>query len=234
MREGASALLTLALGLATGIPAAAHENQSETLPPEPERLYELPAPGSYELPVIDRVAEHLLLDSRGERVPLLGLGQGQVAFVSFVYSSCAQASGCPLALAVLQRFDRELARRPGLMGRVRLVTVSFDPQHDGPQKMAELRRHLAPRGDWRFLTATSQAEIAPVLEDYGQDVRWLARGDEDVPLARHVLRVFLVDAQRAVRNVYSAGFLDAGLLRNDAATALGVADASPEPRRAEP
>ena len=42
----------------------------------------------------------------------------------------------------------------------------------------------------------------------------------------HVLKVFLVDAQGAVRNVYSAGFLDAEILRNDAATVLGLAPAS--------
>jgi hypothetical protein len=39
---------------------------------------------------------------------------------------------------------------------------------------------------------------------------------------QHVLKVFLVDDQRAVRNVYSAGLLDHRLLLRDVETLLGV------------
>ena len=89
--------------------------------------------------------------------------------------------------------------------------------------MAEFRRHFAPDGRWRFLTAPSEAEIAPVLGDYGQDVR-PPLGDEQEAGGRlsHVLKVFLVDGDRRVRNIYSAGFLDVRILLHDAATVLGV------------
>lgn len=197
--------------------AGGHEGEEERA----ARLFEPPPAGSYELPVIDRVAEHWLLDPDGERRPLLGLRPGQVGIVSFVAGSCADA--CPLAFAVLQRLDRELARLPGLGNRVRLVTVSFDPVRDSPARMGEFQRQLAPAADWRFLTAADLAQIEPVLEDFGQDV---LRSAGDSRLVDHVLKVFLVDAQRCVRNVYSAGFLDAEILRNDAATVLGVAPAS--------
>ncbi|MEN8183054.1 MAG: SCO family protein [Myxococcota bacterium] len=198
--------------------ASAHEAESG---PTSERLFEPPAAGSYELPVIDRVREHWLLDPDGARSPVLGLGPGQVAFVSFVFGSCGEA--CPLALATLQRLDRELARLPGLAWRVRLVTVSFDPARDDPARMAEFRGHLAPRGDWRFLTAAAPAGIDPVLHDFGQDV---LRGGFDERVVGHVLRVFLVDAEGGVRNVYSAGFLDVEILRNDAATVLQLPPSS--------
>lgn len=39
---------------------------------------------------------------------------------------------------------------------------------------------------------------------------------------RHVLKVFLVDASGAVRNVYSTGLLDRRLLVNDVRTVLGL------------
>ena len=37
---------------------------------------------------------------------------------------------------------------------------------------------------------------------------------------RHVLKVFLVDANRDVRNIYSAGFLDTRLILADIETVL--------------
>jgi cytochrome c peroxidase len=190
-------------------------------------LYEPPAPGSYELPAISRVDEHRLLDPAGERVPMLGLAPGQVALVSFVYRACADAEGCPLALAILQRIDSELAKEPALAARVRLVTASFDPEHDRPERMGELRDALHPRGDWRFLTGADAADVAPVLRDYGQDALALVDASgQPTGVVRHVLKVFLVDHAGAVRNIYSTGLFDTQLVLNDLRTVVGEASAA--------
>jgi cytochrome c peroxidase len=159
------------------------------------------------------VADRALLASDGAPEPLLGLAPREAALVSFVYLHCPDA--CPLGTATLQQVDRRLAESPDLAGRVRLVTVSFDPVRDTPERMAALRRSLAPRGRWRFLTAASPAAIDPVLVDFGQDV---LRADDRV--ASHVMKVFLVDGERRIRNVYSAGFLDERILVNDLLTVL--------------
>ena len=212
MRRGASAALAACLTLAAGA-ATAHEP-----PPAPSLLYELPPPGSYELPVIQRVSEHWLVDSTGQRAPLLGIAEGEAALISFVYGRCHQA--CPLALAVLQRVDRLLADTPPLAGRVRLVTVSFDPEADSPERMAEVRANLGPKGRWDFLTAPDAGALGPVLADFGQ--RLVARPDLAPDAIQHVLKIFLVDAGGDVRNIYSSGLLEPLLLRNDAATVLGV------------
>jgi cytochrome oxidase Cu insertion factor (SCO1/SenC/PrrC family) len=213
-----------ALALLLAVPdAAAHEAGGGGADPTglPELLYELPAAGSYELPVIDRVSEHELVASDGERAPLLDVPREGCAIVSFVYLSCTDATGCPLALATLQRADRAFARRRDLAGRVRLVTVSFDPERDGPAQMANLRQHMAPKADWRFLTAASRPELHPVLQDYGQDaVPLLTAEGTDTGLMRHVTKVFLVDASGGVRNVYSTGFLDHRILLRDVETLL--------------
>jgi cytochrome oxidase Cu insertion factor (SCO1/SenC/PrrC family) len=209
---------TRAVVLALAACAAAGAAETGGAPP---LLYELPAAGSYELPVIDRVREHRLLDSGGELEPLLGLPEGSCALVAFVYLHCTDPNGCPLALASLQQTDRAIAARDDLRGRVRLVTVSFDPARDGPEAMQGLRRNMAPRGDWRFLTAASQAELEPVLADYGQDaVPVLTGGGHDTGLMRHVAKVFLVDSDGGVRNIYSSGFLDHRLLLRDVETLL--------------
>jgi cytochrome oxidase Cu insertion factor (SCO1/SenC/PrrC family) len=204
-----------ALWVGVAAPVAAHEA------PPARATFTLPAPGSYELPAISRVREFTLLDERGAPAPLLGLEMGQVAVVAFVFTRCPDGGGCPLALATLQRLDRTLAADPSLRSRVRLATVSFDPEHDTPARMAALRERLRPGADWRFLTAADRAALAPVLAAYGQDALPLVdASSESLGLFRHVLKVFLVDASGAVRNVYSAGFLSPELLLVDARTVL--------------
>jgi cytochrome oxidase Cu insertion factor (SCO1/SenC/PrrC family) len=185
-------------------------------------LYQLPEPGNYELPVIDRVGHHELLSASGERVPLLDLGSGSCAVVSFVYASCPDAGGCPLVLASLRRLDRTLASNRDLASRVRVVTVSFDPENDTPERLAILRDHLKPMGEWRFLTAESDREIRPVLDDFGQDALRLVAAEDGKSLGviRHIAKVFLVDSDLAIRNIYSSGFLDHDILLRDIETLL--------------
>jgi cytochrome oxidase Cu insertion factor (SCO1/SenC/PrrC family) len=139
--------------------------------------------------------------------------------VSFVYLSCTDA--CPMATAVLQRVDQVVAGDPRLAGRVALVTVSFDPLRDTPEKMAAFQTRAAPRGRWRFLTAKAPAALAPVLAEFGQD-RLAAPGEgEGAAVVGHTLKVFLLDGEGRIRNVYSTGFLDARVLVNDLLTVLG-------------
>jgi cytochrome oxidase Cu insertion factor (SCO1/SenC/PrrC family) len=179
--------------------------------------FEAPAAGSYELPPITRVGEHALLDEAGAPAKLLAWEAGEAALVSFVYLSCPDS--CPTATATFAALDAKLAERPALARRVRLVTVSFDPARDTPERMAALRRALAPRGRWRFATAASEDALEPVLDDFGQDAA-PREGDSPERIA-HVLKVFLVDGEGQVRNVYSAGFLDVRLLLADLETVLG-------------
>ncbi len=216
MRRAALAATTLAVLAATA--AAANPEH------EPVRAggfrFEPPPPGSYELPPIDRVSEHALVGSDGAPAPLLGLGPGECALVSFVYLSCAEA--CPLSTATLHHLDRVLGEDAELARRVQLVTVSFDPARDTPQKMAALERSLAPKGRWRFLTSNGPDALAAVLADFGQDAVWIPAGGEAAApeRLRHVLKVFLVDEHRDIRNIYSTGLLDPRLVMNDLRTVL--------------
>ena len=200
---------------------AAHE--AETPPGETSYRFEAPPPGSYELPPIDHVSEHELLAEDGNPTPLLDLAPSEAALVSFVYLSCGEA--CPLATATLHRIDRLLADDAELAPHVQLVTVSFDPARDTPERMRDLAERLHPSGRWRFLTAPDRAALEPVLADFGQDAVWIP-GPEQAKAPdrlRHVLKVFLVDGERRVRNIYSTGLLDVRLVLNDLRTVLGEA-----------
>ena len=217
--------MALLVGIGMPFAPAAHESTGATSDAAPR--FEAPPPGSYELPPIDRVHEHQLTGSDGAPAPLLGLARDEVALVSFVYLSCGEA--CPLATATLHRIDRELAGDPELAAHVTLVTVSFDPARDTPARMRELETSLAPKGRWRFLTSANRAALEPVLEDFGQDAVWIPGPEtaEAPDRLRHVLKVFLVDAQRRVRNIYSTGLMDIRLVLNDVRTLLAEAEGNP-------
>jgi cytochrome oxidase Cu insertion factor (SCO1/SenC/PrrC family) len=181
--------------------------------------YTAPAPGSYRLPVIDDVADHPLLDERGEPATLYGLKRDRLALVAFVYTTCVEAAGCPVSMAVLHRVDRALAGDRDLARRATLVTISFDPERDVPARMATVRALHEPQTDWRFATTAGARELDPLLDDFGQQVAALRYTDgRPTGLFRHVLKVFLVDTKNRIRNVYSVGFLDPTLVLNDLRT----------------
>jgi cytochrome oxidase Cu insertion factor (SCO1/SenC/PrrC family) len=183
--------------------------------------YAPPPPGSYRLPPIDDVTDHPLVDSDGRRTTLYALTRGRVAVVAFVYTTCADATGCPVSLGVLHHLDGAVAADPTLRDRVVLVSLSFDPVRDTPARLAAARGLHEPRTRWPFATAPDEAALAPLLADFGQPVAKLRFPDGSwTGLYRHVLKVFLLDTRHRVRNVYSTGFLHPQLILNDIRTVL--------------
>jgi cytochrome c peroxidase len=181
--------------------------------------YDPPPPGSYTLPVIAHVGDHAVVDSDGHSTTLASLKGERLAVVAFVYTTCSEAAGCPLAEAIMQRLDRRLGADRVLAGRVRLLTISFDPERDTPARMAVIRRAFAPQTDWAFLTTHDGAQLAPILDDFGQPVAKLYYDDGTwTGLYRHVLKVFLLDDQNRVRNIYSTGLMSPELVMNDLQT----------------
>ena len=152
-----------------------------------------------------------LFDLMGDRFVLL----------SFVYTRCTDVNGCPLAKAVFHLVRSRLKERPDLAAAARLVSVSFDPDNDTPEVM----RAYGPASDdgveWLFLTTRGRADLQPILDGYGQHTlrEYDHNGDYTGEFA-HLLRVFLIDRDRRVRNIYSTGFLHPDILMNDLETLL--------------
>jgi hypothetical protein len=69
--------------------------------------------------------------------------------------------------------------------------------------------------------------VDPLLADFGQRIDKLRRADGSWSgLFRHVLKVFLVDDARRVRNIYSVGALHAEMVLNDVRTVLATGEPS--------
>ena len=88
--------------------------------------YAAPAAGSYRLPVMGSAADGQVLESNGSATSLSALIKGRVVLLSFIYTSCDDAGGCPMATMVLHQVQAALLKHPALKARVRLVTLSFE------------------------------------------------------------------------------------------------------------
>jgi cytochrome oxidase Cu insertion factor (SCO1/SenC/PrrC family) len=189
-----------------------------------------PVPGSYALPPIKTAADGRVLDSDGTPHRLHDLLRGKVTLLSFVYTRCADPFGCPLATGALFDLFDASATDPPLRRGLQLLSLSFDPAHDPPARMADYgAAALAQAGEgrcsWRFLTTASEAELAPILDGYGQGIdRRLAH--EPGSTINHLLRVYLIDPSLRVRNIYGVEFLDPRLLLADVRTLLLEHDAN--------
>ncbi len=182
--------------------------------------YEPPPAGSYQLPPLGTAADGKVLNDTGEQLTLYDLYGDKLVLLGFIYTHCSDINGCPLASYVMKKVQTRLAEDTSLAPAVRLISLSFDPEQDTPAALVDYARHFRVAGsDWQFLTTASESELQPILEGYNQ---WRRReydqqGNSTGSMS-HILRVFLIDRQRRIRNIYSTGFLDADTVFNDLET----------------
>jgi cytochrome oxidase Cu insertion factor (SCO1/SenC/PrrC family) len=185
--------------------------------------YDVPAPGSYTLPVVKPAADGDVLDSKGQPLRLRELTRGRITVMSFIYTRCASARACPYATGVLKELHQASSEQPALAKGMRLISMSFDPGVDTPERMAAYAALAEDRpwtAEWRFLTTRSQAELQPILDSYGQAVDKKRNPFDPTGPLNHTLRVFLIDHHGNIRNIYSSGTLDARLVLADVRTLL--------------
>jgi protein SCO1/2 len=196
------------------------------------RDYEAPKPGTYRLPVLKQAADGGVLDATGKDARLGELTKGRVTVMSFIYTRCSDATACPYATGILNELHQLSTRDAELERGMRLISMSFDPVADTPQRMAEYaqvmtgRKHGAP---WSFLTTASPATLEPILKAYDQAVSVKKNASDPAGPLNHTLRVYLIDREGRIRNIYSSGTLDLRLVLADVRTLLLESPASSQP-----
>ena len=222
-------LLAVALGAVAPVawPAA-----DPTQPHAPQMQFVPPAAGSYQLQRIQRVPNGRLLDAQGRLIPLRTVTHGKVTLLTFFYTYCTDAWGCPFAYTLMQGLRERLLAQPRDSDRVRFVSISFDPTHDTPEALRLYAGGLKHDGrvPWHFLTARSTAELLPLLDDFGQDVR-IERDQIGRPLRtiNHMLKLFLIDRAGMVREIYALDYLHPDMMLNDIQTLLLEEEAATVP-----
>ena len=216
----ASLLMMLAKGFST---EPETPQQNVVLAPGYGSLaFSAPEAGTYSLPVLGKASNGQVLDSDGNEYSLTRLMQDRVVLLSFIFSTCNDINGCPLATSVLHRVNSRLNKEPQLVDQVRLLTLSFNPEFDTPEVMKHYGNGLQTgKLDWRFLTTRSEQQLRPILKNYNQSTqKEYDKNGQFTGTFSHILRVYLIDRQSHLRNIYSVSFLHPDTLVNDIKTLL--------------
>jgi cytochrome oxidase Cu insertion factor (SCO1/SenC/PrrC family) len=212
-------LAALLAWLACAAPALAHQAA-----PLPALEFEPPAPGTYTLHRIMAAPDGEVLGVDGRPRQLSRFTRERITLLGFIYTTCVDPEGCPLAYRVFDALKESIGARPALRDQVQLVTLSFDPARDTPTVMQRYAGSRVKEDDsgvrWYFLTTRSARELMPLVEGFGQDVRWTVDRSSGQPRRElsHVLKVFLIDRAGFVREIYSSTFLHPQTVLNDIET----------------
>lgn len=169
---------------------------------------ELLAPG-------DSVPDTILIDQNDKPIALKDFA-GSAAAITFIYTRCPLPQYCPLMDRRFAEVQELVAADAAVNGRIRLLSVSFDPKFD---RAAVLRRHAAtvqadPRV-WTFATA-EEAVVDRFAARFGVNV---IRESNDT--ITHNLRTAVIDASGRVTALLDSNAWMAADLVRELKAALG-------------
>lgn len=157
----------------------------------------------------DAVPSTPLIDQADESMSLEDL-RGSAAAVSFIYTRCPLPQFCPMIDRRFAEVQKIAADDPSLAGRIKLLSISFDPEFD---RADVLRAHAKKTGAdpqvWRFATA-DKAVVDRMAAEFGINV--IREQDGTIT---HNLRTAVIDPSGRV----------AAILDNNAWTTGELADA---------
>jgi protein SCO1/2 len=93
----------------------------------PAVLYHVPAKG-------DAVPDFKLHNQDG-RIIHLNQFRGRDLLITFIYTRCPLPNFCPLVTRNFAVINKQLESDPALKGKAQLLCVSFDPEHDTPERL---------------------------------------------------------------------------------------------------
>lgn len=93
----------------------------------PAVSYHVPSPG-------DAVPDFKLRNQDGRPIHI-GQFRGKALLVTFIYTRCPSPNFCPFVTHHFAVIDKQLAANPALYAGTHLICVSFDPDHDTPQRL---------------------------------------------------------------------------------------------------
>ena len=217
-----SSLMFLCVVHAMALAGHGHETVSDVPPTvvlaPGYRALSYPAPqvGSYSLPSISDAFDAPYLSSLGLEGTLHDLMDGKVTILSFIYTKCEDVNGCPLAAFVMSQIQKQVKQTES----VQFISYSFDIKNDTPKVLENYAQSFRNDGaKWDFLTAPNSERLENLLKQYNQTVQI-----SDGQIYSHMLRVFLIDSKKRIRNIYSTAFLHADTITNDIETLLKEED----------
>jgi protein SCO1/2 len=93
----------------------------------PAVTYHVPTPG-------DVVPDFKLRNQDGRPIRLSQF-KGKALLITFIYTRCPRPDFCPRVTRNFAEVNKQLATNPSMYAKTHLLCVSFDPEHDTPERL---------------------------------------------------------------------------------------------------
>ena len=141
---------------------------------------------------------------------------GDAGVVTFIYTRCPLPNFCPLMDQRFAEIQKTAVGDPSLRGRVRLLSVSFDPDVDTPAVLAAHATRVGAGPSWRFATAPADT-VDRFAAAFGVNV--IREADRTIT---HNLRTAVIGPDGTVVAAYSGNEWTAAALVADLRRALAA------------
>lgn len=160
----------------------------------PTSMYHVPTPG-------DAVPEFALRNQDGRAIKLSQF-RGEELLITFIYTRCPMPNFCPLVTRNFANIEKQLATEPALYAKTHLLSISFDPSYDTPERLkaygagyigGDAKKTFA---HWDFAVATK-----PVMAEMAKffDIGLTDAGDGTI---NHTLSTTLISRDGKVVRFY--------------------------------
>jgi len=157
-----------------------------------------PGPRAREPEPGDAMPDVALVDQDGRPLRLADL-RGKAVAVTFVFTRCPMPDFCPLLMTKFAAAQALLLEQPALAARTRLLTISFDTEHDTPEVLRAFGKPLQktnpPFKYWSLATGREEAVRAlggALGLDYVEESRSFT----------HNLRTAVLDPEGKLRRLF--------------------------------
>ncbi len=153
-----------------------------------------------------------LIDQTGKEINLSSL-KGKPVLVDFIYTSCP--GPCLTLTGRMNAIAQQLG--PALGTKFTLLSVSIDPEHDGPNQLRQyVDEHGVNRSGWYFLTGRP-SDVDALLSAFK-----LHREREDDGSVSHVVGVFLLAPDGKELREYNGEIIKPDVVAADLRKALSA------------
>ena len=121
--------------------------------------------------------------------------------------------------SAFETIQSDLQKDKELNGRARLLFLSLDPAVDTPDLLSFYKVKSTPEVSWHFLTTWSNWFLRPIMRAMNLTVTYEAdKNGNRTGDIYHMIRVYLIDSDGWVREIYGTGFFDPEVVVNDIRT----------------
>jgi protein SCO1/2 len=181
----------------------------------PAVTYHVPAQG-------DAVPDFKLRNQDGRPIRLAQF-KGDALLVTFIYTRCPLPNFCPRVTRYFAQVNRDLQARPAVYAKTHLLCISFDPEHDTPERLrAYGATYIGSDAKDAFAHIEFAVPDAPVLKQMAQyfDVG-ITTGPDDA--ITHTLSTTLIGPDGKVVQFYPGDEWTPQQLEADVRARLGEA-----------